>query len=77
MSLDIFREYYEQQEQEREFFESLNPYRELAEQTERELENDAKWDEFLRNEEEALNLKKPITSCYEKDARKLLEEIPF
>tara|TARA_Y100000004_G_C8942550_1_gene424787 strand:+ start:421 stop:588 length:168 start_codon:yes stop_codon:yes gene_type:complete len=42
-----------------------------------ENKTQAKWHEFLRNEEEALNLKKPITSCYEKDARELLEELPF
>ena len=42
-----------------------------------EIKSQIKWDEFLRNEEEALNLKKPITSCYEKDARELLETLPF
>jgi len=52
-----------------------------------EIKSQIKWDEFLRNEEEALNLKKPInfnqinglncTISYEKFARDLLEEIPF
>ena len=80
MSMDIFREYYEQQEQEREFFARENYYRELAEQTEREIEIDAKEEEYLQLEHECMNLKDPIHvgNCDCKPRPELTDdEIPF
>lgn len=60
MSVDFLREYYEQQEQEREFFARENYYRELAEQIKREDERDAEEQEYFRLEHECMNLKKPV-----------------
>lgn len=60
MSMDIFREYYEQQEQEREFFAYSNYYNELAEQSRKELEREAIEREYYELEYQCMNLREPI-----------------
>ena len=80
MSMDIFREYYEQQEQEKEFFAYANYYNELAEQSRKELEREAMESEYYELEHQCMNLKDPVhvSVCDCRPRPELTDdEIPF